>query len=119
MSEKKWPNRFWIWLNSKGISVSPIEDRMHDTEYLARAEHEATLSQLRAENEKYRKALEFYALGEHFEYCGLDDHEPETVSGEPENWLCGGAEGSEFQYEDGYVARFALSSPAPKGESDE
>lgn len=58
------------------------------------------------------EALKFYAKRKHFEWCGSDDYEPENPSGEPLNWESGGAEGSEFNLENGGVARQALS---PKG----
>lgn len=56
-----------------------------------------------------QEALQFHAEEKHFEYCGKDKFEPESASGEPDNWMCGGSEGSEFQYENGELARFALA----------
>lgn len=55
-------------------------------------------------------ALRFYAKGNHFEFDGPNtecekESEPETVSGEPTNWLCGHGD---FTFEDGFVAREAL-----------
>lgn len=55
-----------------------------------------------------KEALEFYATQQHFIFGGLNINEPETVSGEPTNFLCGGGEGNEYTYEDGWVAREAL-----------
>lgn len=57
-----------------------------------------------------REALKFYATGQHFEWCGLPEHHPETVSGEPTNWLAGGPDDHEFQYEAGFVAYEALAA---------
>lgn len=59
--------------------------------------------------ERQQKALEFYGHHKHFEYCGIDSFEPETASGGPVNWLCGGNDDSAFQYEDGSVALQAIS----------
>jgi hypothetical protein len=51
-------------------------------------------------------ALRFYASGEHY---SLDDNDDfDSVSGEPENWLCSGREGSATMVEDGLIARRAL-----------
>lgn len=61
----------------------------------------------------YRRAIEviqFYAAEEHFEYAPAHSEEeecpqesdPETVSGEPINFLCGHGD---FTYEDGSIAR--------------
>jgi hypothetical protein len=73
---------------------------------------EAALRASQAENKRLREALEFYATGQHFEWFGEDQHEPETVSGEPTNWLAGGDDGSEFQYECGAIAYLALADCA-------
>jgi hypothetical protein len=58
------------------------------------------------------EALKFYAVGDHFEYGGNDDFAPENPSGEPSNWECGGADGSEFTFENGSIARDALAALA-------
>lgn len=51
-----------------------------------------------------RTALRFYARGQHYH---LDDTEEfDTVSGEPQNWLCSGC--SETMVENGRVAKSAL-----------
>lgn len=62
--------------------------------------------------ENLAKALEWYAKGYHFEYGGDPSHEgaPESVSGEPLNFLCGGTEGQEYTYEDGAIARHHLEA---------
>lgn len=53
-----------------------------------------------------RVALRFYAGAKHYD---LDDNEEfDTVSGEPQNWLCSGLEGSATMIENGQVARCAL-----------
>lgn len=53
-----------------------------------------------------RTALRFYARGQHYH---LDEREEfDTVSGEPQNWLCSGLEESATMVEDGRVALFAL-----------
>lgn len=56
--------------------------------------------------ERLRVALHFYAGGHH--YNTDDDEEFDTVSGEPQNWLCSGREDSATMIEDGGVARLAL-----------
>jgi len=63
-----------------------------------------------AEVKELEKALESYARGDHFQYLGDEDHAPEDVSGEPPNILFGGAEGSEFQFEDGSWAKIKLEA---------
>lgn len=65
-----------------------------------------TDAEWQAENERLRVALRFYARGEHY---NLDESEEfDTVSGEPENWLCSGVEDSSTMIENGRVALFAL-----------
>lgn len=65
-----------------------------------------------------KAALEYYSKCEHYEFCGADGNEPETPSGEPENWECGGSEGHEYQFENGGVARQALAdAEALEGET--
>ena len=55
---------------------------------------------------RLRTALRFYANGEHF---NLDESEEfDTVSGEPQNWLCSGREDSSTMVENGRVALLAL-----------
>lgn len=65
-----------------------------------------TDAEWQAENERLRVALRFYARGEHY---NLDESEEfDTVSGEPENWLCSGLDDSATMIENGRVALFAL-----------
>lgn len=67
---------------------------------------QAEFERLQADNDRLRVALRFYARSEHYL---LDDAEEfDTVSGEPQNWLCSGREDSQTMVEDGQVARFAL-----------
>lgn len=55
-------------------------------------------------------ALRFYARGEHYH---VDDGEDfDTVSGEPQNWLCSGIDDSQTMIEDGRIARHALQGIA-------
>lgn len=61
--------------------------------------------------ERLRVALRFYANGEHF--MGTDEWD--TVSGEPQNWLCHG----EAMLEDGTIAARALRGEAIKWGDDE
>ena len=64
------------------------------------------LDAVKAENERLRVALRFYARSEHY---SLDDDEDfDSVSGEPENWLCSGRDDSTTMVEDGTVARRTL-----------
>lgn len=64
------------------------------------------LGALGAEIKRLRTALRFYARGEHYH---LDESEDfDTVSGEPQNWLCSGREDSATMIENGRVALFAL-----------
>ena len=59
-----------------------------------------------AEIARLRTALRFYARGEHYH---LDEDEDfDTVSGEPQNWLCSGRDDSATMIENGRVALFAL-----------
>jgi hypothetical protein len=63
-------------------------------------------NELKAENERLRVALRFYAQKEH---CVLDDDDDfDTVSGEADNWLCSGRCDSTTMIEDGAVARRTL-----------
>lgn len=57
-----------------------------------------------------KEALEFYATGCHFHWCGNSDYEPESADPEHPNWLSGGKEHNEFDYENGEVARQALKA---------
>lgn len=57
------------------------------------------------EIENLRKALKFYADGEHF--IKADDSAWDTVSGEPQNYWCD--EAGTATVEDGSIARLALS----------
>ena len=55
---------------------------------------------------RLRTALRFYARGDHY---NLDESEEfDTVSGEPQNWLCSGREDSATMVENGRVALFTL-----------
>jgi hypothetical protein len=54
-------------------------------------------------------ALRFYARGEHFHVSDSpDDPGFESVSGEPENWLCSNRDDDETMIEDGTIALQAL-----------
>jgi len=54
-------------------------------------------------------ALRFYARGEHFHISNSpDDPGFESVSGEPENWLCSNRDDDETMIEDGTIALKAL-----------
>lgn len=66
----------------------------------------AGVAALTAENEQLRVALRFYARGKH--YHTDEAEEFDTVSGEPQNWLCSGLDDSTTMIEDGRIARFAL-----------
>ena len=68
------------------------------------------LDAVKAENERLRVALRFYARSEHY---SLDDDEDfDSVSGEPENWLCSGRDDSMTMVEDGTIARRTLRGEA-------
>lgn len=69
-----------------------------------------------AEIENLRKALQFYADGDHFGRS--DDTAWDTVSGEPQNWWCD--EAGTATVEDGSLARMALAGhPFPEGDLDD
>lgn len=61
------------------------------------------------ECKRLKSALEFYAGGNHFEECNDEEcdkyADPETVSGEPENFVCGHGD---YTVEDGSIAQAAL-----------
>ena len=61
---------------------------------------------LRAENEQLRVALRFYAGAMHYHVDAGEEFD--TVSDEPQNWLCSGREDSETMIENGEIARLAL-----------
>jgi hypothetical protein len=67
-----------------------------------------------AEIENLRKALQFYADGEHF--IKSDDSAWDTVSGEPQNYWCD--EAGTATVEDGSIARLALVGQAIKFEDE-
>lgn len=60
---------------------------------------------LTREVELLRAALKFYADGDHFNLS--DDAAWDTVSGEPQNWLCD--EAGTATIEDGSIAKMTLS----------
>ena len=72
----------------------------------ARAAIDAAVTEARGVPERLLQALRFYARGEH--YITDDDEEFDTVSGEPDNWLCSGLENSSTMIESGGIARRAL-----------
>ncbi len=79
--------------------------------------HVIEISAMEAKDQLLREALEtleFYGKKGHFDWCGLDDYEPENPSGEPLNWESGGGEGSEFNLENGGFAR-AMASRIKEG----
>lgn len=76
-----------------------------------------TIDQQKATIDKLRAALKYYADEEHFIYGGSSEHEPENPTGEPSNIYCGGADGSEFTFEDGSIARAALAELELRNES--
>ena len=72
--------------------------------------YKAQADSLAAEVEALRVALRFYATGEHFH---IDpDEDWDSVSGEPENWLCSDRENSTTMLENGTVARMVLQGKA-------
>lgn len=64
------------------------------------------LRDVKGQNARLRVALRFYANGHHFNIDSADEFD--TVSGEPQNWLCSGKEDSTTMIEVGQVARLAL-----------
>lgn len=70
----------------------------------------STAAQPAALPEPVLQALRFYANGDH--YITDDAEDFDTVSGEPENWLCSGLEDSSTMIETGRIARFALTGEA-------
>lgn len=76
---------------------------------------DADLTRLRAECERLRVALRFYARGEHF--IVSDCTAWDTVSGEPQNWQCD--ESGTATVEDGTIAAMVLrGGPLPLDEED-
>jgi len=66
-------------------------------------------NQLRARNEKLVEALQFYAEQNHLSGDGTPWEEWDTVSGEPQNWLCGPDDWAGI-VESGGIARGALEN---------
>lgn len=92
------------WLLGVGCRVRTAEVLHRDDELVDRAAH--ALKAALDEISLLRTALRFYAHGEHYH---LDDSEDfDTVSGEPQNWLCSGREDSSTMVEIGQVAIAAL-----------
>lgn len=90
--------RVWIRLSDEGQEVEYVPA----TPAIAADRERAGA----AVTEGMLQALRFYARGEH--YITDDDEEFDTVSGEPDNWLCSGLENSSTMIEDGGIARSAL-----------
>ena len=104
-----------LFQNGRARNVFPTE---LDGRWVAfqRADNDAhiglcdRINTLAAEVEALRVALRFYATGEHFH---IDpDEEWDSVSGEPENWLCSDRENSTTMLENGTVARMVLQGKA-------
>lgn len=80
----------------------------------------ADYQKLAAENERLRVALRFYARGNHYHLDAVEEFD--SVSGEPDNWLCSGLDNSETMVENGRVAQWALQDKRldwMDGEDDE
>lgn len=91
------------WDESKPKPVANVED---DAEFAAAAMN--NIVAIIEDNRRLVRALEFYGEIQHFEWYGsAEQDEPETPSGEPENWECGDGP---FNYENGGVAREALKA---------
>jgi len=102
-------NKAWE-LAQEEIKSLKQEDERNQARLIRQSEQWAKeVEKLKRENGVLREGLSHYADGSHFEYCGDDEYAPETPSGEPLNILCGGAEGAEFQYEDGTMAHQVLA----------
>lgn len=107
-----------------GLSIFPdIAEMTAELETLrtgyaaARLEIESLKSQSAAQQldiENLRRALRFYADGEHF--IKSDDNTWDTVSGEPQNYWCD--EAGTATVEDGSIARLALSGQSVQFEDD-
>lgn len=60
----RFPQRLWVWANSKGISAIPEPDRMHTEHYISVREHEAICRVILDERNLLREnLLETYVQG--------------------------------------------------------
>jgi multidrug efflux pump subunit AcrA (membrane-fusion protein) len=95
-----------LWRESGGFYSQCHIDCVGGEPAVLRSDALAAIAAERADAERLRVALRFYARGQHY---NLDDSEDfDSVSGEPRNWLCSGLDDSTTMIEDGEVARFAL-----------
>ena len=77
----------------------------------------AQIEALRADAERMRVVLRFYARGEHYHLDPYDEFD--TVSGEPDDWFCSGRDDSGTMIETGGYARLALRGVTPEWVNDD
>lgn len=102
---RQFPQGMFVGYEVKCVRVLTDADRLRLEAADALEQQAAEIAALRADAERLRVTLRFYARGEHYHF---GDDEFDTVSGEPENWLFSGRDDSEAMIEDGGYARLAL-----------
>jgi uncharacterized membrane protein YgaE (UPF0421/DUF939 family) len=80
----------------------PTKDEIAEM-YIFNEHFRNEIQSLKAENQKYRAALEFYSSSSHIQDLKNDLENP---SGEPANWVCDSDD--KFNLENGEIARQAL-----------
>ena len=100
------------WLR---CTVDQIEARILEVDHERFLASAAAPAEQPSEIENLRKALQFYANGEHF--MKADEHAWDTVSGEPQNYWCD--EAGTATVEDGTIARLALAGHQIKFDADD
>lgn len=100
MFEKWWVGMYDLWATRTGFDSYHADD----VKALCKEGWDAGQAQLRAENERLRQALRFYAHRCHLTLG--DPHAWDVVSGEPPNYLCD--EAGTATIEDGTIAQMAL-----------
>ena len=116
----KWAAESFVRFVSRSFGAYTTDTVSRDSLFnLAKAatqQADAELTALRAECERLRVALRFYARGEHFILSDGDAWD--TVSGEPQNWHCD--EAGTATVEDGSIAAIVLrGDPLPLDEDDD
>ena len=101
---------FELWLAATHVPALRKMDSSgaHAAGYAAgaaaeRERSETMLAMALDEIARLRTGLRFYARGEHFNVDRAEEFD--TVSGEPQNWLFSGVDGSTTMIEDGEIAR--------------
>lgn len=96
-------------VESQQCLITQLEGNvLHQAEKIAKQMDE--IERLKVDAARYQVGLRFYANSGHYSLDEEDDFD--TVSGEPENWLCSGRADSATMVEDGTIAQRTLRGEA-------